>query len=188
MSAHADFQHRIATHADIPALRAMVERAIDDLQQDFLTPEQIQASHQIMGIDSTLIDDGTYFVVERDGQIAGCGGWSRRATLFGGDHTVGRDVSFVDPAIQPAKVRAMYTNPAFARQGVGRMILALCESAAASHGFRTLELMATMAGQPLYTAYGFVPVEPINEMSTGVPIPLMRMTKAISGESLAVAS
>ena len=144
--------HRLARSDDLPVLHALVEKAIDDLQRGFLTPEQIVASHHIMGVDTTLIEDGTYFIVKLEGQIAGCGGWSKRATLYGGDQAVGRDASLLDPATQPARVRAMYTDPGYVRRGIGRMILGLCELVAGRHGFRDLELMATMSGQPLYTA------------------------------------
>ena len=173
-------QHRLATSADVPALRELADAAIEELQRGHLTPEQIEASHSIMGIDTRLVDDGTYFVIEIDGDLAGCGGWSRRATLYGGDHTAGRDDALLDPATEPARVRAMYTHPAFTRRGVGRRVLSLCEAAAAAEGFRRLELMATMAGVPLYTAYGFVPVEDVVDVSTGTPIPLVRMAKPIA--------
>lgn len=170
---------RLATRDDLPALRALIEYAINELQRGFLSSEQIAASHQIMGVDTTLIDDGTYFVVEGEGRIAGCGGWSKRATLYGGDHSGGRDARLLDPATEPARVRAMYTHPEFARRGIGRLVLGLCEEAAGAAGFTSLELMATMSGQPLYTAYGFVPVEPVEDVSTGVAIPLMRMSKGV---------
>src|ERR1700733_10499634 len=108
-----------------------------------------------MGLDTQLIKDGTYFVIEADGCIAGCGGWSRRATLFGGNHTAGRSEALLDPARDAARVRAMYTHPDFARKGVGRMILAHCEAAAAKEGFRKVELAATMSGLPLYRVCGY---------------------------------
>ena len=104
----------------------------------------------IMGLDTQLIDDGTYFVVEQDGVLAGCGGWSRRATLYGGDGSPGRDASCSIRRRDAARVRAMYTHPAFTRRGVGRLILSLCEQAASAEGFVRAELMATMAGEPLY--------------------------------------
>ena len=132
-----------------------------------------------MGIDSQLIKDGTYFVVESDGVIAGCGGWSRRATLYGGNQTPGRDPRLLDPAVEPARVRAMYTNPAYARRGIGRLILSLCEEAAAAEGFRVLSLMATLAGEPLYVAYGFVPLERTSDATGGAAVPLIRMEKRI---------
>jgi GNAT superfamily N-acetyltransferase len=139
------FEHRLANTADLPALRNLALAAIDELQRDVLNAEQIAASHAIMGIDSRLVEDRTYFVVEQHGELAGCGGWSRRSTLYGGDHTTGRNDRLLDPDTEPARVRAMYTHPGFARRGVGRLVLSLCEEAAASEGFRTLELMATMA-------------------------------------------
>ena len=170
---------RLATAAEMPMLAAVMDAAIEELQRGFLTPDQIQSSRAIMGIDTQLIEDGTYFVVEEDGAVAGCGGWSRRATLYGSDRTPGRDARLLDPATEPARVRAMYTNPAFARRGVGRMILQACEAAARAEGFRTLELMATMSGRPLYTAYGFVPVEDVTDDRGGEPVPLTRMSKPV---------
>ncbi|MBU0773764.1 MAG: GNAT family N-acetyltransferase, partial [Alphaproteobacteria bacterium] len=103
--------HRLATLADEAALAALMRRAIDELQRPFLTPDQVQASHAFMGLDSRLIADGTYFVVEEGDAIAGCGGWSRRATAYGGNHSAGRDDRLLDPATEAARVRAMYTHP-----------------------------------------------------------------------------
>ncbi|SDK88757.1 Predicted N-acetyltransferase YhbS [Nocardioides sp. YR527] len=173
------FTHRIATQADIPALTEIMDKSIADLQKGFLTQAQITSSRTVMGIDTQLIEDGTYFVVEDGDEIAGCGGWSRRATLYGGDHTPGREPALLDPTHDAARVRAMYTNPAFARRGVGRLILELCERAAAAEGFATLELMGTLSGEPLYRAYGFEPVERITDDRGGAPVPLVRMRKVI---------
>ena len=170
---------RLATRTDLPLLLPVIEDAIAQLQRGFLNDAQIAASRAIMGLDTQLIDDKTYFVAEVDGEIAGCGGWSRRATLYGGDHSAGRDAALLDPASEPAKVRAMYTHPAYARRGVGRLILSLCEAAAAAEGFRVLELMGTMAGRPLYEAAGFVVVEHVSDRAGGVPVPLVRMRKQI---------
>jgi GNAT superfamily N-acetyltransferase len=171
---------RLATPDDLPALLPIVEAAIDQLQRGFLDDAQIRASRTIMGIDTQLVDDGTYFVVERGGEIAGCGGWSRRATLYGGDHSPGRDAALLVPGRDAARVRAMYTHPDHTRRGVGRLILSLCESAAAAEGFTTVELMATLAGEPLYTAAGFRAVERVEDTSGGVAIPLVRMRKPVS--------
>jgi GNAT superfamily N-acetyltransferase len=168
---------RLATEADLPSLRAVMARAIAELQTAFLSPEQVTSSAAVMGLDTRLIADGTYFIAEFDGEIAGCGGWSRRATLYGGDHSAGRDARLLDPTREPARVRAMYTNPSFVRRGVGRAVLAACEAAAAEAGFRRVELMATLAGQPLYLAAGYAPIEAIEDASGGVPVPLMRMGK-----------
>lgn len=169
---------RVATSSDIPALSVVMDEAITVLQRGFLSDEQIEASRAVMGLDHQLIEDGTYFVVEADGEIAGCGGWSRRATLFGADHTSGRDAHLLDPRVDAARVRAMYTSPQFARRGVGRMILQECEEAAAAEGFTRLQLMGTMSGLPLYEAYGFAVTEHV-DIGTDVPIPAVRMEKAI---------
>ena len=175
----AEFRSRLAVSADVPALMVLMEAAIAELQRTFLDDAQIASSQAIMGIDSQLIDDETYFVVESDGDIAGCGGWSRRATLYGGNQTPGRDSQLLDPTIDPARVRAMYTNPAYARRGVGRLILSLCEAAAAAEGFTRLELMSTLSGEPLYTAYGFRPLERLEDATGGAPVPLVRMEKPV---------
>jgi GNAT superfamily N-acetyltransferase len=174
--------HRIATRDDIAVLRELMDAAIHTLMREHLSPDQIAASVSIMGLDTQLIEDGTYFVVEEDGRIVGCGGWSRRTTLFGGDHTVGRSEALLDPARDAARVRAMYTHPDFARRGIGRRILALCEEAAAKNGFQKVELAATLAGIPLYTACGYVELQHfLADTPSGVRVPLARMTKALIG-------
>ena len=164
--------NRLATAADEPALSTLMSLAIEQLQSAYLTAAQVQASHGFMGLDRRLIGDRTYFVVEADGAIAGCGGWSRRATAYGGDHTAGRDDRMLDPATEAAKVRAMSTHPDHIRKGVGTTILALCEAAARQEGFAALELSATMAGVPLYRSFGFIDVRPFED--SGVPMILMR--------------
>src|SRR5262249_32957443 len=141
--------HRVAQRNDLEPLRVLMDAAISELQKPFLDERQIESSRAIMGLDTQLIDDGTYFLVEIDGRLAGCGGGSRRATLYGGDHSAGRSAALLDPAKDAARVRAMYTHPQYVRRGVGRLILSLCEKAARSEGFRTVELMATLAGEPL---------------------------------------
>lgn len=172
--------HRLARHSDLDALKALMDAAISELQKDFLDAGQIASSRAIMGLDTQLIDDGTYFIVETDGQLAGCGGWSRRATLYGGDHSPGRDAALLDPAREPARIRAMYTHPGHARKGVGRMILTLCEEAARQEGFRRAEMMATLAGVPLYRACGYSPIEDVVDRRGGAPVPLVRMGKALA--------
>jgi GNAT superfamily N-acetyltransferase len=170
---------RLATLDDVPVLTLLMDAAIAELQRGFLDDAQIAASRAIMGMDAQLIEDGTYFVVEVGSDLAGCGGWSRRATLYGGHRTPGRDSALLDPAVDPARVRAMYTSPAYARRGVGRLILSLCEAAAAAEGFTRLELMSTLAGEPLYTAYGFRPLERLIDATGGVPVPIVRMEKPV---------
>ncbi|PKB19152.1 N-acetylglutamate synthase-like GNAT family acetyltransferase [Novosphingobium kunmingense] len=173
--------HRLATEADLPALNTLMTRAIEHLQDGFLTPEQVRASHKVMGLDTQLVADRTYFLVEEDGRLAGCGGWSYRATLYGGDDSVvAREPVRLDPATDAAKVRAMYTDPAFVRRGIGKLVLDLCEGAARDAGFSRVELMGTMAGVPLYTAAGYVPVEEVlSAPIDGVRVPLLRMEKPL---------
>jgi GNAT superfamily N-acetyltransferase len=170
---------RLATSDDLDVLVPLMDAAIQHLQRGFLDDAQIESSKAIMGMDRQLIEDGTYFVVEIDGVVAGCGGWSRRATLYGGDHSVGRNAALLDPATDPARIRAMYTHPDFVRRGVGRAILEASEAAAAGEGFTSLELMGTRSGRPLYEAYGFEPVEEIEDASGGVPVPMTRMRKPV---------
>ncbi|HEY5337526.1 MAG TPA: GNAT family N-acetyltransferase [Rhizomicrobium sp.] len=175
------FTHRLARRDDVPALESLMQTAIRKLQAGFLPPDAIEASFDVMGLDTQLIDDGTYFIIEEVGVIAGCGGWSRRATLFGGDHSAGRSAALLDPAKDAARVRAMYTNPNFARRGVGRLILSLCERAAAAEGFARTELAATLSGEPLYRTFGFVEIERFEaQTSSGIRIPLLRMGKPIA--------
>ncbi len=171
--------HRLARRDDLKALAALMEAAISENQKPFLDESQIASSRAIMGIDTQLIDDGTYFVVEADGQVAGCGGWSRRGTLYGGDQTSGRDAALLDPAKDAARTRAMYTHPDHVRKGVGRLILSLCEAAARAEGFTRMELMATLSGEPLYRACGYAPDERLTDDRGGVPVPLLRMSKSL---------
>ena len=174
------FTHRLAVPADMPALQHLMTAAIRQLLPQFLTPEKVEASFAVMGVDSQLIADGTYFILEEDGVLAGCGGWSRRATLFGGNHTAGRDARLLDPATEPARVRAMYTAPGFVRRGVGKQIIALCEAAARAEGFTRTELGATAGGEPLYLACGYQEIERM-EVATpnGVTVPITRMGKQL---------
>jgi GNAT superfamily N-acetyltransferase len=170
---------RPARPDDVPALVPLMTAAIEQLQRGFLTEAQIRSSRAIMGLDTQLVDDGTYYVVFVGDEPAGCGGWSRRATLYGGDHSAGRDAALLDPARDPARIRAMYTHPAYTRRGVGRLVLDHCERAAAAEGFRELELVATLAGRPLYEAAGFRVVEDVVDAAGGVPVPLLRMHKIL---------
>ncbi len=177
--ANSDLHHRLATLSDADALRGLIDLAIGELQKPYLDQEQIASSRVIMGIDTQLIEDGTYFVVHTGNQLAGCGGWSRRATLYGGDQTPGRSAKLLDPLREAARVRAMYTHPQHVRKGVGRLILSLCEEAAMQEGFREVELMSTLAGRDLYIACGYRALEEISDSRGGAPVPLIRMTKSI---------
>ena len=172
-------QVRTARLDELAALHALMELAIGELLKPFLNAAEIASSRAIMGLDSQLVRDGTYFVVEGDGAMAGCGGWSRRATMYGGGVSPGRDPALLDPAKDAARVRAMYTHPSFTRRGVGRLILARCEEAARAEGFTRAELVATMAGMPLYLACGYQPVDRFTDDRGGAPVPLARMVKAL---------
>ena len=178
---------RLAILDDLPALTELMALAIGELQRGFLSPDEIEASRAVMGLDTQLVRDGTYFVIEGAGEdggrLAGCGGWSRRATLYGGDHSADlREPRLLDPAVDAARVRAMYTHPAFVRRGVGRMIIAVAEAAARAEGFTRTELMATLAGEPLYRACGYEPIESVFAEAHGQRVPLIRMGKALAFE------
>jgi len=175
------FTHRLAVEADCAAIRALMDIAIAQHLEAFLDPAQVELSKSIMGLDTQLIADRTYFLVEENGRLAGCGGWSRRATLYGGDHsTAQRNRALLDIAQDAARVRAMYTHPDFKRRGVGRLILDLCETAARDAGFRSVELMATLSGEPLYKACGYHEIERITAASSGgIDVPGVRMGKRL---------
>lgn len=175
------FSSRPAIETDLPAIGALMDRAIAELQRPFLSPGQIAASRASMGLDTQLIADRTYWLVFLDDRLAGCGGWSRRATLYGGDHAAElRDPALLDPARDPARIRAMYTDPGFARRGVGREVLRLCEGAARAAGFTRARMMATLSGEPLYRACGYAVVERVDRMSAnGVGVPGAVMEKPL---------
>lgn len=152
--------HRIAGPNDVPAIIALMQESIAENMKGFLSAAEIEAARETMGVDRTLIADGTYFLIETEVNgatvLVGCGGWGKRKTLFGGDHTVGRDDSLSDPRIDAARIRAMYTHPAYVRQGIGSLLLKLGEGAARAAGFRRIQLGSTLAGEPLYLAAGYV--------------------------------
>lgn len=172
---------RLATSADLPDIARVTDSAISQLQQGFLSEAEIAASRLFMGVDGQLLADGTYFCALIAGQIAGVGGWSWRRTLYGGEHAGELiDPAPLDPASEPARVRAMYTNPAFARRGVGRALLTASEDAARAAGFRSAELMSTLAGEPLYRVCGYAAVgAPEAFHHHGVAVPLIRMRKSL---------
>jgi GNAT superfamily N-acetyltransferase len=176
----SDWRVRRATTSDLDEMRGLMHRAIGELLKPYLPPEGVAGSFEVMGLDTQLIEDGTYFAIDDGSRIAGCGGWSRRATLFGGDHTTGRDSALLDPATDAARVRAMYTHPDYARRGIGRAVLAACESAAKAEGFAKVELAATKAGEPLYRVCGYFAIEPLTrQTSNGAIVPLLRMGKVL---------
>lgn len=179
------FRLRLATEADIPALHALIEASVRGLQAGDYTPAQIEgALGTVLGLDSQLIADRTYLVAESFAQnekqqcLAGCGGWSRRKTLFGADRGPGREPELLDPSIDAAKVRAIFVHPDFARRGLGAMILAAVENAARQAGFHRFEMGSTLTGVPLYRLKGYVEVERIAvPLWNGEALPVVRMVK-----------
>ena len=145
---------------DVPAIITLMQESIAENMKAYLSAEEIEAAKETMGVDKTLIEDGTYFLIEAvvDNQtvLVGCGGWGKRKTLFGGDHTAGRDDSLSNPKTDAARIRAMYTHPGFTRQGIGSLLLQLGEGAARQAGFKRIQLGSTLAGEPLYRAAGYV--------------------------------
>jgi GNAT superfamily N-acetyltransferase len=170
---------RLANAADIPAIAALMDLAINQLQRDYLTPEQVEASKSGMGLDRQLIADQSYFCVEEDGRIVGCGGWSRRATLYGGNHSGQRSDRLLEPGSERARIRAMYTHPDHVRKGIGRMIIAASEAAALDAGFAALEMAATMAGKDFYLKCGYTIESEWYDTQGAVPVPLATMVKTI---------
>jgi GNAT superfamily N-acetyltransferase len=181
------FAIRLAREDDIPELHKLIEASVRGLQASDYAPAQIEgALGTVLGLDTQLIRDQTYFLVEATGPdgrpvIAGCGGWSKRKTLFGADHGPGREPNLLDPAIDAAKVRAIFVHPAFARRGLGSLILAHVEAAAQAAGFRHFEMGSTLTGVPLYRLKGYVEVERIAvPLNNGEALPVVRMVKAAS--------
>jgi len=170
---------RQALPADVPALRLLIDASVRGLQAADYTPAQIEgALETVYGVDSQLIADGTYFVVEAANAIVGCGGWSKRKTLFGGDHWTAREDSLLDPRHDAAKIRAFFVHPEWVRRGIGSMVLDACEKAAAAAGFTRLEMGATVTGVPLYHARGYVALESLDvPLQNGESIKVIRMEK-----------
>lgn len=172
---------RAATPADIPALHQLIDASVRELSRGFYTEAQVESALRfVFGPDTQLIADGTYYVLPAAEGFAAAGGWSKRRTLFGGDQMKGTVDSLLDPATDPARIRAFYVHPAHARRGLGRLMLEHCADAARAAGFRRLELMSTMPGVPLYTVMGFEALEdsPLT-MPDGVVLPMVRMGKSI---------
>ena len=173
---------RAATLDDRPVLADLIAGSARGLSRGDYTGEQIESAlgTGVFGVDSALIGDGTYFVAEAGGRIVGCGGWSRRRTLFGGDRFADREAEELDPRSEPARIRAFFVHPEWSRRGIGTRILERCESDARAHGFRSAELMATLPGEKLYGTLGYDVVERVDyEMDDGVMIALVRMRKVL---------
>jgi GNAT superfamily N-acetyltransferase len=178
---------RVVVEADIPALRALIELSVRRLQVEDYTQAQMDgALGHALGLDTQLIADGTYFVAEMrnlDGvmQVAGCGGWSNRKTLFGSDGGPNRQSELLDPATDAAKIRAIFVHPDFARRSLGSTILKHCEDAAAAAGFTRLEMGSTLTGVPLYKLKGYIERERIEiPLPNGEVLPVIKMTKSLA--------
>ena len=176
------FSLRKAVIADAPSLERLIADSVRGLSPDY-TDAQIEAAlGTAFGLDRTLIADGTYFVAEAGAQIVGCGGWSRRRTLFGGDRQPGRQSDLLDATRNAARIRAFFVRPDWARRGIGRALLTRCEAEARAHGFASAELVATLAGRELYRAFGYVADEPFeHRLTEDVSIQFIAMRKRLDG-------
>lgn len=173
---------RLAELADAPALEELIALSVEGLQADSYSPAQRAAAlGPVFGVDRQLILDGTYFVVEADGGIVGCGGWSRRRAMYGGDRARDGEDAPLDPQHDPARIRAFFVHPHWARRGIGRALLQSCEEAIRAAGFIRAELVATLPGEPLYTSVGYGVIERYDApLKDGLSLPVVRMGKTLS--------
>lgn len=176
------FPLRPATRADVPRLRDLIDRSVRALSAGYYSPAQIESAlKHVFGPDTRLIDDGTYFVIESDaGELIAAGGWSRRRTLYGGDQMKSPEDPLLDSATEPARIRAFYVHPDWARRGLARRLFDRCASDAAGAGFRSMELMATLSGEALYRALGFAAIERTTaNLPDGEQLALVRMSRPL---------
>ena len=172
---------RPATLSDVPALEELIPLSVRVLHAPYYSAAQMAAAMgPVFGVDRQLISDGTYFVVENDGAIIGSGGWSKRASLYGADSARTAEDAMLDPVKDPARIRAFFIHPDWSRRGIGRAILTACETAIIAANFTKAELVATLAGEPLYLACGYVETERYEvPMSAGLTLPVVRMSKRL---------
>jgi GNAT superfamily N-acetyltransferase len=172
---------RPATLEDRPALQELIALSARGLSRGDCTETQVEAAlGGAFGVDSELILDGTYFVAEVDGRVVGCGGWSRHATLFGGDAQPGRRSELLDPSRDSARIRAFFVHPEWARHGIGRAILERCEAEARAHGFRSAELLSTLPGERFYRSLGYAGRERTrHDLRDGITIDFVPMRKEL---------
>jgi GNAT superfamily N-acetyltransferase len=177
----SEIRVRVATDADVPALRELIPFSARVLSREFYSDGEIESAiEHVFGVDSQLVADGTYLVAEASAMLVGCGGWSRRRTLYGGDQMKPHEDPLLDPARDPARIRAFFVHPDWARRGIGAAILRACIAAARAAGFRELELAATLPGVPLYAAFGFDARErTAAPLPDGTRLPIVRMTRSI---------
>lgn len=176
-----DYEVRHATLDDREAITRLIADSARHLSREHYDDVQIEAAiASVFGVDSTLIEDGTYFVAEQDGTLIGCGGWSKRKTLFGGDQFSNRDTAMIDPASEPSRIRAFFVHPEHARKGVARAILSVCEREAKAHGFGALELLSTLPGIRFYEANGYSAMGDFDlELPGGVKLQFVPMRKQL---------
>lgn len=176
------YRLRIAVADDVPQLESLIPLSAHALQADHYSTEQIEAAlGSIFAVDRQLISDGTYFVVENDGAIAGCGGWSRRQSKYGGDDGRVAPDPLLDPQTDSARIRAFFVNPDDARRGIGRALMAACESAITQAGFRSVEIVATLTGELLYSQFGYETVERYEiAMAGGLSLPVVRLSRQLA--------
>ena len=172
---------RLASEQDIPALEILIPLSVRSLQAAHYSPAQMEAAlGPVFGVDRQLIADRTYFVTEHEARITGCGGWSRRKSLFGGDSARPGQDTALDPERDPARIRAFFVHPDWARCGIGRSLLVACEQAILDARFRSIELVATLAGEPLYAAFGYTATERYEiPLTNGLGLPVVRMTRQL---------
>jgi GNAT superfamily N-acetyltransferase len=174
------FEIRAATPIDRETIQQLIAISARELSRGYYSEEQVSAAlKSVYGVDSMLIEDGTYFVAEADAIIIGCGGWSKRKILFGGDQFSDRDAGLLDPRFEAAKIRAFFIHPNFTRQGIGRAILDRCEAEATRQGFSSLELMSTLPGVEFYRAGGYAAADPIFYDAAGVVLEFVPMKKVL---------
>jgi N-acetylglutamate synthase-like GNAT family acetyltransferase len=176
------WQSRLAREADAPALEELIALSSRILQAPYYSTAQIESAlGPVFAVDRQLVRDGTYFVLEHDGSIVGCGGWSKRKSLYGGDGGRTIDDALLDPQQDAARIRAFFVHPEWARRGIGKAILKVCEEAIVAAQFSKADLVATLAGEPLYAAFGYNVVERYEiPMANGLRLPVVRMTKSFS--------
>jgi GNAT superfamily N-acetyltransferase len=171
---------RAAREEDAPAIEALIAASARHLSRGFYSDAETEAAiTHVFGLDSELVRDGTYFVVERASALVGCGGWSKRRTLFGGDRFAARESGLLDPAVDAARIRAFFIAPDQARQGIGAALLDTCEGAAIAAGFTRAALMATLPGVPFYAAQGYRPGPPIEHPCGDMAVRFVPMEKSL---------
>src|SRR5882672_10047621 len=177
-----NWRPRLAREQDVPALAELIPMSSRILQAPYYSTHQIEAAlGPIFAVDRQLIRDGTYFVIEQNGTIVGCGGWSKRKSLYGDDSERPAEDTMLDPKTDAARIRAFFVHPAWARRGIGKSILAACEDAIVSARFLQADLVATLAGEPLYAAFGYTVVERYEiPLTNGLSLPVVRMSKCLA--------